>query len=124
MLDFLAHVFYKGYEYRTTSRQRSAISAYHDYRYTIEAVAVCIHLQVCALIAVSLTRNPQIQDILLPWDVQVTLDYIQSNWAVSKELTMKDLFYKLVTLLVLTSALQDLDVRSITANPDYAKFVS
>ena len=37
---------------------------------------------------------------------------------------MKDLFYKLVTLLVLTSALQDLDVRSITANPDYAKFVS
>ena len=61
---------------------------------------------------VSLTRNPQIQDILLPWDVQVTLDY------------MKNLFYKLVTLLALTSALQDLDVRFITANPDYAKFVS
>lgn len=73
---------------------------------------------------VSLTRNPQIQDILLPWDVQVTLDYTQSTWAVSKELTMKNLFYKLVTLLALTSALQDLDVRFITANPDYAKFVS
>ena len=38
------------------------------------------------------------------WDVKVVLDYIKSNWTVSKEITMKYLSYKLVTLLALTSA--------------------
>ena len=61
------------------------------------------------------------------WDVQVIVDYIKSNWAVSKEITMKNISYRLVILLALTSAsrastLQGLDVRFMTAHLDHVKF--
>ena len=56
--------------------------------------------------------------------VQVVLGYIKSDWAVSKELSMNDLAYRLVTWLALTSAsrastLQGQNVRFMTAHCYY-----
>ena len=61
------------------------------------------------------------------WDVQVIVDYIKSNWAVSKEITIKNISYRLVILLALrsasrASALQGLDVRFMTAHLDHVEF--
>ena len=47
VLDFLAELFEKGLEYRTTGTHRSAISAFHD---PIENIQVGNHPRVSALI--------------------------------------------------------------------------
>ena len=95
VLGFFTHLFEKGYEYRILNNHKSGISACH---YGIEGVAVGKHPQVCGLMHGGFNEKPPQPRNSVNWDVQVVLDCIKSNWAVSKELTMKNLSYKLVIL--------------------------
>lgn len=101
ILDFLAELSDKGYAYRTINSHRSAISAYHS---EIDGKPVGQHSKVCALIRGVFNQNPPQPRYNFTWDVQIVLQFIKRNWGKSEALSDKELTYKLVMLLALTSA--------------------
>ena len=101
ILDYLAELSDKGYAYRTINSHRSAISAYHG---EIDGRPVGQHSKVCALVKGVFNQNPPQPRYNFTWDVQTVLRFIKSSWGQSESLTDKELTYKLVMLLALTSA--------------------
>ena len=74
VLDFLAELFEKGFEYRTIGTHRSAISAFHD---LIEIIRVGNHLRVSALMSdIFNKRPPQPKDPFI-WDVKTVLGFLR-----------------------------------------------
>lgn len=124
VLDFLAHLFDEGYQYRTINCYRSSISAYHQ---RVERVPIGQHPQVCALLKGVFNKKPPQPKYGFTWKVQTVLDYIKNHWAVSEDLSDKELTYKLVILLALTSTsractIHCLDLKFMANHGHYVQF--
>ena len=124
ILDFLAELFESNYEYRTINSYRSAISAYHS---NIGGKPIGQHPEVCSLLKGVFIKRPPKPRYAFTWDVQTVLNFIKENWADSKKLSDKDLTYKLVMLLALTSAsractIHCLDIRFMAKYTHFVQF--
>ena len=100
ILDFLAELFDLGHKYRSINLYRFAISAYHCY---LERKLVGQQKQVCALLKGVFTKKPLQLGYVFTWDVQVMLDFIKNRWESFHSLSDRDLTFKLLVLLALTS---------------------
>ena len=65
ILDYLAFLFEKGYEYRTIGCHRSAISAFHDYHQ---------HPEVCALVSRIFSNRPPQPRYMFVWSVESVIN--------------------------------------------------
>ena len=113
ILDFLAELSDLGYKYRSINSCRSAISAYHCY---VEGKTVEQLKQMCALLRGVFTKKPPQSRYAFTWDVQAVLDFVKNKWGNSNSLSDRDLTFKLLILLALTSTsractLHCLDIR-------------
>ena len=98
ILDFLAELFDLRYKKRLIN---SYISAYNCY---VEGEPVGQHNQVCALIMGFFTKKPLQLRYIFTRDIQVVLDFDKNKWGNSNSLSDRDLTFKLLILLALTSA--------------------
>ena len=120
MLDYLAFLFEKDYEYRTIGCHRSAMSAFHDY---VDGKPVGQHPDVCALVSeIFNNRLPQPRYMFV-WSVQSVINYINTKWKNNENLSGKYLTYKSVILMALSSAsrasaMHCLDVRFMVKSED------
>ena len=109
ILSFLGNLFDRKLEYGSIGNYRSAISAFHD---PIEGFKVGKHPLVASLMkGVSNERPPQPKYRYI-WDVQRVLDACQ-DWPVNKQLTLKQLTYKVVTLLGLCNINRGAELHSL-----------
>jgi len=76
VLDYLASLFEKGYEYSTVCFHRSAISAFHE---KIDGKSVGEHPDVSLLVTGVFNKRPPQPRYNFIWDVQKVIDYIKSN---------------------------------------------
>ena len=100
VLDYLANLFEKSYEYSTINCHRSAISAYHK---KIDNYDVGKHPKVCALLSGVFNERPPKPKYVFVWDVDQVLSYLESL-ATNNDLSDQLLNLKLAALLFLTSS--------------------
>ena len=99
MLDFLAWMHFKGYEYRTINVHRSAISSVLPY---IDGLPIGQLPFVIQLLGGILQNNPSLPRYQYTWDIDIVLKSLLKLPA-SKNLDLKTLGKKLAILLALTS---------------------
>ena len=99
VLDYLADLFAKDFEYRSINVHRSAISAYHE---PIDGFKVGKHPKVCALLGGVFNNRPPKPRYTFVWDVDKVLEYLKG--LDSATLSDKLLTVKLTMLLSLTAA--------------------
>ena len=117
ILDYLAFLFEKDYEYRTIRCHRSAISAFHDWK------PVGQHPEICAVVSGIFNNRPPQPRYMFVWSVESVINFIKNKWKNNENLSEKYLTYKLVILMVLTfasraSAMHCLDVRFMVKSED------
>ena len=100
VLDYLANLFEKSYEYSTINCHRSAISAYHK---KIDNYDVGKHPKVCALLSGVFNERPPKPKYVFVWDVDQVLSYLESL-ATNNDSSDQLLNLKLAALLFLTSS--------------------
>ena len=113
ILDYLAFLFEKSYEYKIIGCHRSAISVFHDY---VDGKLVGQYPEVCALIS-----KIVVWIVESVWSVVSVINYIKTKW--NENLSEKYLTYKLAILMALpsasrTSAMHYLDVRFMVKSED------
>ena len=74
VLDFLAQLFEKKFEYSTINRCRSALSAYHD---KVDNQPVGKHPKVCTLMPGVFNSNPPKPRYLFIWDIEQVVTFIR-----------------------------------------------
>jgi len=86
VLNYLAVLFEKEYEYNTINLHRSAISTYHD---KVDFLPVGQNSKVKELMSGVFTKRPSKPKYLFIWDVDIVLKYLntQSN---NELLSLKD----------------------------------
>ena len=88
ILDYITSLFEEGLEYNTIGVHRSAISAYHE---GVDEMPGGQHPLVTSLMAgIFNPRTPQPRYIFV-WDVQVVLNFIKKDWAISSSQTDQEL---------------------------------
>ena len=100
ILNFLAFLYEKGYEYSSINSHRSAISAYHVHMYNNP---IGQHLRVCTLMTGIFNNHPLKPRYTLVWDIEKVLNYL-SKLPYNLNLPIRVLSHRLVLLLSLTSA--------------------
>ena len=113
ILDYLSDLFHEGFEYRTIGCHRSAISAFHEH---VDGKPVGQNPLICSLMTGIFNSRPPQPRYSCVWDVQLVLDFIKKSWGNTDKISCKELTYKLVALMALTSAsrvsgLHHLDIR-------------
>ena len=109
VLDFLAELFEKGLEYRTSGTHRSAISAFHD---PLEIIRVGSHPRVSAFVSGIFNKRPPQPKYHFVWDVETVLDFLRilpGNDLLSDKL----LTLKVSMLLSLLSALRVSEITNL-----------
>jgi len=111
-LTFLTALFQEGLQYSSINTVRSAVSSTHQ---PIDGVPIGQHPLVRRLFKGVYNSRPPQPCYTRTWDVSLVVDYI-SQMGENKDLSLKDLSSKLLTLMALTSAsrvseLQALDLR-------------
>lgn len=106
MANFLAHIFEKGYQYRSLNSFRSAISSTHD---RVDGVNVGQHPIISRLMAGALNSRPPQPRYNATWDVQEVLVFLE-NMGSYKDLSLKDLTIKTAMLLALTRPSRSADL--------------
>jgi site-specific recombinase XerD len=99
VLDFLAWMHFKGYEYRTIHVHRSAISSVLPY---IDGLPIGQLPLVKQLLRGILQKNPPFPRYQYTWDIDIVLKYLLKLPA-NKDLDLKTLGKKLAILLALAS---------------------
>ena len=112
VVNFLAQLFEQGYQYRSLSAYRSAISSVHD---KVDGVNIGQHPLVAQVLQGAFNELPPQPRYSQTWDVHKVTSYI-NNMGDNAQLKLRDLTLKLTMLLALTrqsrsSDLTSLDVR-------------
>ena len=99
VLNYLGHMYKRGYEYKTINVHRSALSAYHDpMRSAGLLLTVGKHPQVSSLMSGVQNLRPPRPKYAFTWDIEAVLCLFRS-WPL--DLTPKQLTIKVTTLLAL-----------------------
>ena len=98
---------------------------YHCY---VEGKPVGQHKQVCALPRGIFTKKPPQPRYGFTWDVQVVLDFVKNKWENFNSISDRDLTFKLVILLALTSAsractIHCLDICFVVRHAHFVQFM-
>ena len=98
VLDYLAFLLEKLYEYRTIGCHRSAMSAFYDF---VDGKPVGQHPEACALVSGIFNNRPTPQPrYVFAWNVESVINHIKTKWKNNENLSEKCL----VILMALTSA--------------------
>lgn len=108
VIDFLSGLTDKGMSYQSVNCARSALSSFLPH---VDNQTVGKTTGVRWLLKGTLNENPPLAIYNATWDVDILLDYLR-EWSPLCRLTLKQLSYKLVCLLLVTSCQR---VQSITA---------
>ena len=100
ILNFLAFLYEKGYEYSSINFHSSAISAYHVH---IDNNPIGQHPRVCTLMTGIFNNRPPKPRYTFVWDIETVLNY-QSKLPDNLNLPIRVLSHKLALLLSLTAA--------------------
>ena len=109
IVQFLTDLHVEGKEYSTVNTYRSAISMSHV---SVEGVVVGKHPTVCRLMQGIFNSRPPKPKYKSVWDVDVVVTYIRSMEP-SEQLSIKDLSWKLVTLMALTNTDRASDLHAL-----------
>ena len=98
VVNFLAHLYNEGYQYRSLNAYRSAIASMHT---PIEGVSIGQHPLVSRLLKGAFQSRPPLPRYQGTWDVSVVLHHIGEH-QLDQNLTLKELSLRTVMLLALT----------------------
>ena len=112
ILSFLASQFHKGHQYRSLNIYRSAISSIHP---RIDGFEIGKHPMVTRLMKGVFNKRPPLPKYTTTWSVGDVLRYLRSLGC-SSDLSLKDLSYKLATLLALVTAGRSSDLVLLSVN--------
>ena len=112
ILSFLASQFHKGHQYRSLNIYRSAISFIHP---RIDGFEIGKHPMVTRLMKGVFNKRPPLPKYTTTWSVGNVLRYLRSLGC-SSDLSLKDLSYKLATLLALVTAGRSSDLVLLSVN--------
>ena len=116
MVNFLAHLFEQGYQYRSLNSYRSAISSIHD---KVDGYEVGQHPLVTRLIKGAFHERPPQPRYSETWDVSKVTAYLQSMGG-NDTLSLSDLTHKTVMLMALTRPSRSADLTGL--NLDHRKY--
>ena len=106
VVNFLAHLFKEGYQYRSLNAYRSAISSVHK---RVDGYEVGQHPLISRVMKGAFHLRPPQPRYDTTWDVTRVLDYIRSQGS-SDSLPLRDLTWKLAMLLALTRPSRSADL--------------
>ena len=106
MVNFLAHLFKEGYQYRSLNAYRSAISSVHE---KVDGYEVGQHPLVSRLMKGAFNQHPPKLQYEVTWDVAKVLDHIESLGS-SDSLSLQNLTWKLAMILALTRPSRSADL--------------
>ena len=124
VVNFLAHLFNEGYQYRSLNAYRSAIASMHT---PIDGVSIGQHPLVSRLLKGAFHSRPPLPKYSETWDVSKVLAYLDGQ-IIDENISLKLLSLRTVMLLALTrpSRAADLSKLSITGlrnSPEGAVFL-
>lgn len=106
VVNFLAHFFKEGYQYRSLNAYRSAISSVHE---KVDGYKVGQHPLVSRLMKGAFNQRPPKPRYEVTWDVSKVLDHIESLGS-SDSLSLQNLTWKLAMILALTRPSRSADL--------------
>ena len=115
-MNFLAHLYQEGYQYRSLNSYRSAISSVHE---KVDGYQVGQHPLVTRLIKGAFHERPPQPRYSATWDVTKVLSYLESLGD-NKRLSIDKLSSKTVILLALTRPSRSMDLANL--NLDFRKY--
>ena len=108
MVNFLAHLYKEGYQYRSLNAYRSAIASMHT---PIDGVSIGQHPLVSRLFKGAFQSHRPLSRYQDTWDVSVVLHHI-GEYQLGQSLTLKQLSLRTVMLLALTCPIVQLTSQS------------
>ena len=109
VINFLAHLFEQGYQYRSISAYRSAISSVHE---KVDGYEVGQHPMVSRVIKGIFHERPPQPRYSETWDVSQVTSYIESLGE-TESLSLADLTHKTVMLMALTRPSRSADISQL-----------
>ena len=109
VINFLAHLFEQGYQYRSISAYHSAISSVHE---KVDAYEVGQHPMVSRVIKGIFHERPPQPRYSETWDVFQVTSYIESLGE-TEPLSLADLTHKTVMLMALTRPSRSADISQL-----------
>lgn len=106
MVNFLAHLYEQGYQYRSLNSYRSAISSVHE---KVDGYEVGQHPLVTRLIKGAFHERPPQPRYSETWDVSKVTSYLESMGS-NHTLSISDLTHKTVMLMALTRPSRSADL--------------
>ena len=106
MVNFLAHLFHQGYQYRSLNSYRSAISSVHE---KVDGYEVGQHQLVTRVIKGTFHERPPQPRYSETWDVNIVISYI-GTMEENDKLSLQNLSYKVIMLLALTRPFRSADL--------------
>lgn len=116
VVNFLAHLFRQGYQYRSLNSYRSAISSVHE---KVDGYEVGKHPLVTRLIKGAFHERPPQPRYSETWDVSKVSSYLDSLGS-NEKLSIQDLSSKTVMLMALTRPSRSVDLASL--NLEHRKY--
>ena len=112
VVNFLAHLFEEGYQYRSLNSYRSAISSVHA---KVDGYSVGEHPLVSRLLKGAFNRRPPQPRYEATWDVAQVIQYLE-NMGENSKLSLQELTLKLAMLLCLTRPSRSSDLCGLDLN--------
>lgn len=110
MVNFLAHLFNQGYQYRSLNSYRSAISSVHE---KVDGYEVGKHPLVVRLIKGAFHERPPQPRYSETWDVAKVTSYLE-HLGNNASLSLNDLTHKTVMLMALTRPSRAADLANLS----------
>ena len=109
VVNFLAHLYKEGYQYRSLSSYRSAIASMHS---PIDGVAISQHPLVSRLLKGVFQTRPPLPSYQGTWDVGSVLNYMCGD-RLDQNMSLKQLSLRTVMLLALTRPSRSADLAKL-----------
>ena len=124
VVNFLAHLFHKGYQYQSLNAYRSSIASMHT---PVDGLSIGQHPLVSRLLKGAFQTHPPLPRYQGIWDVSIVLHHIGSH-CLDHSLTLKQLSLLTVMLLALTcpswsADLAKLSLKGHRNTPEGALFI-
>ena len=110
VVNFLAHLFHEGYQYRSLNAYRSAIASMHT---PVDGSSIGQHPLVSRLLKGAFQTRPPLPRYQGIWDVSIVLHHIGSH-CLDHSLTLKQLSLRTVMLLALTRPSRSADLAKLS----------
>ena len=110
MVNFLAHLYKEGYQYRSLSSYKSAMAFMHS---PINGVSISQHPLVSRPLKGAFQTRPPLRRYQGTWDVGTVLNYISAD-QLDQKMSLKQLSLRTVMLLALTRPSRSADLANLT----------